>query len=82
MNFTGVLDRAAPVGARLRRHLIDAQPIGQLARLPRQEATAGIDRLAQDLLGWLAATSSISMPPSVDAITVTRPLTRSSTRPK
>jgi hypothetical protein len=32
--------------------------------------------------GWVAATSSMSMPPSRDAITVTRPEARSSSMPR
>ena len=61
----------------------ESQPEGEAARLVRLEAGERIDHRPQDLLRVLrCATSSISTPPSVDAMRVTRPLSRSSVMPR
>jgi hypothetical protein len=60
----------------------EAEGEGQLAGLERLEADGGVDRLAEDLLRLWAATSSMSMPPSVEAMMVVRPVTRSRVMPR
>ena len=72
MNFTaGSICIAAP-----------APGEGELARLERLEAEAGIDVFLDDRFGFSAATSSISMPPAVDAMKTVRAAARSSTMPR
>ena len=58
---------------------LEAEPVGEL-RAPATacKPIAGSIASLRIFSGCFAATSSISMPPSVDAITVTRPVARSS----
>ena len=58
---------------------VEAEPEGELAAWKRLEADAGSIASLRIFSGVLAATSSISMPPSVDAITATRAVPRSTT---
>ncbi len=78
------MDADELVDGRLRigRALADLETVSELSRLVTPEADHRVDELGEDLLGVSSATSSISTPPSVVAITAMRRVSRSTTSPR